>query len=72
MFAIVSGLTHAAVSRLRNTTWDKLSSKYQRLYNDMYELMNPTRNMGKYRQMLSSEQTQAPIVSIFKPIDIND
>lgn len=34
MFAIVSGLGHAAVSRLR-LTWEKLPSKYQRLFCDL-------------------------------------
>lgn len=62
MFAIVSGLGHGAVSRLR-ASWEKLSSKYQRLFSDLQELMDPSRNMSKYRQLVASEQTQPPIVS---------
>ena len=31
MFAIVSGLGHGSVSRLRNT-WDKLPSKYVKMF----------------------------------------
>lgn len=62
MFAIVSGLGHGAVSRLR-LSWEKLPSKYQRLFSDLQELMDPSRNMSKYRQLVASEQTQPPIVS---------
>lgn len=64
MFAIVSGLGHGAVSRLR-ASWEKLPSKYQRLFSDLQELMDPSRNMSKYRQLVASEQTQPPIVSFF-------
>lgn len=34
MFAIVSGLSHSAVSRLRNT-WDRVPSKYAKLFGDL-------------------------------------
>ena len=62
MFAILSGLGHGAVSRLR-LTWDKLPGKYQRIFDELEQLMDPSRNMSKYRQMISSEQVQPPIVS---------
>lgn len=60
MFAIVSGLGHGAVSRLRQS-WDKLPSKYQRIFCELQQLMDPSRNMSKYRQLISAEQP--PIVS---------
>lgn len=63
MFAIVSGLGHGAVSRLRQS-WDKLPGKYQRAFSELQQLMDPSRNMSKYRQLVSAEQTQPPIVSI--------
>lgn len=66
MFAIVSGLGHGAVSRLR-MSWEKLPSKYQRLFSDLQDLMDPSRNMSKYRQLVSSEQAQPPIVSKERP-----
>ncbi|XP_073989793.1 rap guanine nucleotide exchange factor 2-like isoform X3 [Rhodnius prolixus] len=53
MFAIISGLGHGAVSRLR-MTWDKLPSKYQRLFQDLQQIMDPSRNMSKYRQLVNS------------------
>lgn len=60
MFAIISGLGHGAVSRLR-MTWDKLPSKYQRLFQDLQQIMDPSRNMSKYRQLVNSGTP--PIVS---------
>nr|CAD7257644.1 unnamed protein product [Timema shepardi] len=51
MFAIVSGLGHGAVSRLR-LSWEKLPSKYQKLFSDLQDLMDPSRNMSKYRQLI--------------------
>lgn len=65
MFAIVSGLGHAAVSRLR-LTWEKLPGKYQRLFSDLQELMDPSRNMSKYRQLVSAElHEQHPIIPFY-------
>lgn len=64
MFAIISGLGHGAVSRLRQS-WEKLPTKYQRLFSDLQDLMDPSRNMSKYRQLVSNEQSQPPIVSFF-------
>ncbi|XP_032687611.1 rap guanine nucleotide exchange factor 2-like isoform X15 [Odontomachus brunneus] len=64
MFAIVSGLGHGAVSRLR-ASWEKLPTKYQRLFSDLQELMDPSRNMSKYRQLVASEQTQPPIIPFY-------
>ncbi|KAL1459967.1 hypothetical protein WDU94_011910 [Cyamophila willieti] len=37
MFAIISGLGHGAVSRLR-TSWEKLPTKYQRLFQDLQDI----------------------------------
>lgn len=63
MFAIISGLGHGAVSRLRQS-WDKLPGKYQRAFSELQQLMDPSRNMSKYRQLVSAEQAQPPIVSV--------
>ncbi|XP_018335456.1 rap guanine nucleotide exchange factor 2 isoform X2 [Agrilus planipennis] len=64
MFAIISGLGHGAVSRLRQT-WDKLPGKYQRLFAELQQLMDPSRNMSKYRQLVSAEQNQPPIIPFY-------
>jgi RasGEF domain len=62
MFNIISGLGHVSVSRLR-ATWERLPGKYQKLFSDLQDLMDPIRNMSKYRQLVSSEQSQPPVVS---------
>lgn len=65
MFAIISGLAHSAVSRLRNT-WEKVPGKYHKLFNDLQELMDPSRNMSKYRQLVAAELLgQHPIVPFY-------
>lgn len=62
LFAIVSGLGHASVSRLRQT-WEKLPTKYSKLFADLQDLMDPSRNMSKYRQLIASVQNSPPMVS---------
>ena len=62
MFNIISGLGYGAVSRLK-LTWEKLPSKYQRLFRDMQDLMDPSRNMSKYRNLINSEHVQPPMVN---------
>lgn len=65
MFAIISGLGHAAVSRLRQS-WEKLPTKYQKLFCDLQELMDPSRNMSKYRQLVATELLgQHPIIPFY-------
>lgn len=66
MFNIISGLGHVSVSRLR-ATWERLPGKYQKLFSDLQDLMDPIRNMSKYRQLVSSEQSQPPVVSSLDP-----
>lgn len=67
VFAIISGLGHASVSRLR-LTWEKLPSKYAKLFNDLQELMDPSRNMSKYRQMVSCEMQAKRSLIPFYPV----
>jgi len=55
MFAIISGLGHGSVSRLK-MTWDKLPAKYMKLFEDLQSLMDPSRNMSKYRNLIASER----------------
>ncbi|XP_064457908.1 rap guanine nucleotide exchange factor 6-like isoform X3 [Ornithodoros turicata] len=64
MFAILSGLGHGAVARLRST-WDKLPSKYQKMFEDLQELMDPSRNMCKYRNLINSEQMRPPVIPFY-------
>uniref|UniRef100_S4RCY9 Rap guanine nucleotide exchange factor 2 n=1 Tax=Petromyzon marinus TaxID=7757 RepID=S4RCY9_PETMA len=64
MFAIISGLSHSSVMRLRSA-WDKLPSKYEKLFSDLQDLFDPSRNMAKYRNLLSSPSLQPPIIPLF-------
>lgn len=67
MFAIISGLGHGAVSRLR-LTWEKVPSKYQKTFNDLQELMDPSRNMSKYRQLINTELSEQNPMIPFYPV----
>ena len=62
MFALVSGLGHGSVSRLRQA-WDKVPTKYIKLFEDLQDLMDPSRNMSKYRNLVNSELVSPPLVS---------
>ena len=64
LLAILSGLDHLSVTRLKET-WDKVSSKYKKILQELRILLDTTRNMFKYRQLLKSESIQPPIVRIF-------
>ena len=61
MFAILSGLGHCSVNRLKQT-WEKLPKRYQRLFEDMQDLMDPSRNMSKYRNLINNDSVQPPTV----------
>ncbi|CAB1337389.1 unnamed protein product [Coregonus sp. 'balchen'] len=67
MFSIISGLNLAPVSRLRGT-WEKLPSKYEKLFGDLQELFDPSRNMAKYRNVLNNQNLQPPIIPLFPVI----
>lgn len=64
MFAIISGLNLAPIARLRST-WEKLPSKYEKLFSDLQDVFDPSRNMAKYRNTLSSQSMQPPIIPLF-------
>uniref|UniRef100_A0AAY4EEW3 Rap guanine nucleotide exchange factor (GEF) 6 n=1 Tax=Denticeps clupeoides TaxID=299321 RepID=A0AAY4EEW3_9TELE len=64
MFAIISGLNLAPVARLRST-WEKLPSKYEKLFRDLQDIFDPSRNMAKYRNILTSQSMQPPIIPLF-------
>ncbi|XP_033908642.3 rap guanine nucleotide exchange factor 6-like isoform X5 [Acipenser ruthenus] len=64
MFAIISGLYLVPVARLRGT-WEKLPSKYEKLFRDLQDIFDPSRNMAKYRNVLNSQSMQPPIIPLF-------
>ena len=62
-FFPLSGLNLAPVARLR-TTWEKLPNKYEKLFQDLQDLFDPSRNMAKYRNVLNSQNLQPPIIPL--------
>lgn len=65
MFAIISGLGHSCVNRLRNT-FDKLKPKYKNQLEKMRSLFDPSKNMSNYRICL--QQTPPPAIPLFPQI----
>ncbi|XP_050305112.1 rap guanine nucleotide exchange factor 4 isoform X3 [Anthonomus grandis grandis] len=66
--AIVMGLSNVAVSRLSNT-WDKLPSKFRKLYTEFESMIDPSRNHRAYR--VSVGKLQPPVVP-FMPLLLKD
>jgi len=64
MFAIVSGLNHTAVSRLKQT-WERVPEKYSKLLSDLNLIMDPSRNFSRYRNMIKSEAVKPPLIPIY-------
>ncbi|KAK3711003.1 hypothetical protein RRG08_009593 [Elysia crispata] len=64
MFAILSGLGHGSISRLK-LTWERLPSKYSKLFQDLQSLMDPSRNMAKYRNLINSEHVKPPFIPFY-------
>ncbi|KRY47474.1 Rap guanine nucleotide exchange factor [Trichinella britovi] len=63
MFAIISGLEKPCVRRLHNT-WDKISSKYTKMLDNLQSLLDPSRNMSKYRQHLADASNDPPVIPL--------
>ncbi|XP_062710182.1 rap guanine nucleotide exchange factor 4 isoform X2 [Aedes albopictus] len=67
-FAIVMGLSNMAVSRL-SQTWDKLPSKFRKLFTEYEALIDPSRNHRAYR--MSVGKLQPPVIP-FMPLLLKD
>ncbi|PSN41817.1 hypothetical protein C0J52_07838 [Blattella germanica] len=67
-FAIVMGLSNVAVSRL-SLTWEKLPSKFRKLFTEFESLIDPSRNHRAYR--ISVGKLQPPVVP-FMPLLLKD
>lgn len=61
LFAILSGLDHLSVTRLKDT-WDKVSNKYKKLLQELKTILDPSFNMMKYRNLFKNDLIQPPIV----------
>ncbi|XP_048340116.1 rap guanine nucleotide exchange factor 4 isoform X2 [Sphaerodactylus townsendi] len=67
-FAIIMGLSNVAVSRLA-LTWEKLPSKFKKIYAEFESLMDPSRNHRSYR--LTVAKLEPPVIP-FMPLLIKD
>ncbi|XP_072117964.1 rap guanine nucleotide exchange factor 4 isoform X5 [Mobula birostris] len=67
-FALIMGLGNVAVSRLTQT-WEKLPSKFKKIYAEFENLMDPSRNHRAYR--LTVAKLEPPIIP-FMPLLIKD
>ncbi|KFR10257.1 Rap guanine nucleotide exchange factor 4, partial [Opisthocomus hoazin] len=67
-FAIIMGLSNVAVSRL-SLTWEKLPSKFKKIYAEFESSMDPSRNHRAYR--LTVAKLDPPIIP-FMPLLIKD
>ncbi|PAV79963.1 hypothetical protein WR25_15592 isoform C [Diploscapter pachys] len=67
MFAIISGLEKPAIRRL-HSSWERVSGKYMRMLEDIQQLIDPSRNMSKYRQHLAEVSQEPPVVPIYPVI----
>lgn len=59
-FAVVMGLSHMACSRLTQT-WDKLPSKFRKLFAEFEALIDPIRNHRAYRYSSHAFRPPPPI-----------
>ncbi|XP_067633068.1 rap guanine nucleotide exchange factor 4 isoform X1 [Eurosta solidaginis] len=67
-FAVVMGLSNMAVSRL-GQTWDKIPSKFRKLYQEFEALIDPSRNHRAYRVFVG--KLQPPVIP-FMPLLLKD
>ncbi|XP_066979816.1 rap guanine nucleotide exchange factor 4 isoform X3 [Macrobrachium rosenbergii] len=67
-FAIVIGLSNVAVSRLTQT-WERLSSRFRKMYTEFEMLIDPSRNHRAYR--IYYAKLQPPILP-FTPLLMKD
>jgi hypothetical protein len=63
-FAVIAGLSSTPVSRLK-ASWQRLATRYQDQYQELEQLMDPSRNMSRYRQMLAACREAPPWVPWF-------
>ncbi|CAK8678970.1 unnamed protein product [Clavelina lepadiformis] len=60
-FALISGLGYRAVSRMKQS-WERVPAKSNRLFEELQALMDPSRNMSKYRTLLNEYVSQPPVI----------
>ena len=64
MFAIVSGLNHPAVLRLKQT-WERVPDRYSKFLSDLNLIMDPSRNFSRYRNLIKSDTVKPPLIPVY-------
>ncbi|XP_063690015.1 rap guanine nucleotide exchange factor 6-like [Bolinopsis microptera] len=64
MFCILSGLAHPSLKRL-DETWSKVHGKWYKVFEDLHDLLDPSRNMYKYRNLMNNAPCRAPMIPFF-------
>jgi len=62
MFSIVQGLNNTAVSRLKRTQ-NRLPDSYKKLLSDMSNILDPSRNFSKYRNLINN--AKPPLIPMY-------
>ena len=57
MFAIISGLEHRTVKRLKET-WKLVKPQYIKLKDEMFLIMDPSMNFRKYRNLIQNTKVR--------------
>ncbi|CAG5094555.1 Oidioi.mRNA.OKI2018_I69.XSR.g13661.t3.cds [Oikopleura dioica] len=65
LFAIISGLDHTAVARLKQT-WTAVSPKNRKKFEELKALMEPSRNFSTYRSL--KQKNEVPPLIPFVPV----
>lgn len=65
LFAIISGLDHTAVARLKQT-WAAVSPKNRKKFEELKSLMEPSRNFSTYRSL--KQKNEVPPLIPFVPV----
>lgn len=64
LFNIVFGLGHSSVKRLKKT-WEYVPQKWIKQFKDFEDLHNPTRNMSRYRSLLTECLKNPPVIPFY-------
>nr|CAH8860075.1 unnamed protein product [Trichobilharzia regenti] len=70
MFCLLVGLHQTCVERLKQT-WERLPSKYQKIYRDLSMVLDTSRNFHHYRTLISSNNVSAPMLP-YLPLVLKD
>ncbi|TNN15254.1 Rap guanine nucleotide exchange factor 2 isoform 2, partial [Schistosoma japonicum] len=70
MFCLLVGLHQTPVERLKQT-WDRLPSKYQKIYRDLSMVLDTSRNFHHYRTLISADNVSAPMLP-YLPLVLKD